>query len=98
MTLTPSQNRWSTEPLVDLLKLCDSDVPMLGDIYEGTDCILERIQELLEEKDTFFLGTIKYILISIWNKYKTPLHSLAYALNSKYYDEAYLAKFGGRRC
>ena len=26
------------DPLVNFLKLCDSDVPMLGDIYEGVDC------------------------------------------------------------
>jgi hypothetical protein len=44
------------EPLVDLLKLCDLDVPMLGDIYEGTDHMLERIQQLLEEKDPLLLA------------------------------------------
>ena len=70
---------------------------MLGDIYEGTDRMLKRIQELLEEKDPLLFGTIKDILINRWNKYNTPLHALAYALNPKYYDEAYLAKFGGRR-
>ena len=85
------------EPLVDLLRLCDSDVPMLGDIYEGTDRMLERIQELLEEKDPVLFGTIKDIIISRWNKYNTNLHALAYALNPKYYDEVYLAKFGGKR-
>lgn len=85
------------EPLVDLLKLCDSDVPMLGDIYEGTDRMLERIQQLLEEKDPVLFGTIKDIIISRWNKYNTPLHALSYALNPKYYDEAYLAKFQGKR-
>jgi len=43
------------EPLANLLKLCDSDVPMLGDIYEGIDYhMLERIQKILEEKDPFF--------------------------------------------
>ena len=81
------------EPLFDLLKLCDSDVPMLGDIYEGTDRMLERIQQILEEKDPVLFGTIKDIIISRWNKYNTPLHALSYALNPKYYDEAYLAKF-----
>jgi hypothetical protein len=59
------------EPLVDLLKLCDSDVPMLGDIYEGTNRMLKRIQELLEEKDPLLFGTIKNIIISRWNKYNT---------------------------
>ena len=39
------------EPLVDLLRLCDSDVPMLGQIYEGIDHMSKRIQQLLEEKD-----------------------------------------------
>ena len=85
------------EPLVDLLKLCDSDVPMLGDIYEGTDRMLERIQQILEEKDPVLFDTIKDIIISRWNKYNTNLHALAYALNPKYYDEVYLAKFGGKR-
>ena len=31
------------EPLVDLLRLCDSNVPMLGDIYAGIDRMLGRI-------------------------------------------------------
>ena len=85
------------EPLVDLLRLCDLDVPMLGDIYEGTDYMLERIQELLEEKDPVLFGAIKGIIISRWNKYNTNLHALAYALNPKCYDEVYLAKFEGKR-
>ena len=85
------------EPLVDLLKLCDLDVPILGDIYEGTGCMLERIQQLLKEKDPLLFATIKNIFISRWNNYNTPLHASTYALNRKYYDEAYLAKFGGKR-
>jgi hypothetical protein len=84
------------EPLIDLLKLCDLNVPMLGDSYEVTDHMLERIQQLLEE-DPLLFGTIKDIIISTWNKYNTPLHALVYALNPNYYDEVYLAKFGGRR-
>ena len=42
------------------------------------------------------MGTIKDIIVSRWNKYNTPLHVLSYALNPKYYDEVYLAKFGGK--
>jgi len=80
-----------------LLRLCDSDVPMLDDIYEGTDRMMEIIQELLEEKDPVLFGAIKDIIISRWNKYNTNLHALAYTLNPKYYDEVYLAKFGGKR-
>ena len=56
---------------------------MLGDIYEGTDCMLERIQQILEEKDPNVFSTIKYIIISRWNKYNNNLHALAYALNPK---------------
>lgn len=84
-------------PLVDLLRICDSNVPVLCYIYEATDRVLERIQQLFEEKDPLLIGAIKDIIISRWNKYNTNLHALAYSLNPKYYDEAYLAKFGGRR-
>ena len=71
------------EPLVDLLRLCDSDVPMLGDIYEGTDRMLERIQELLEEKGPVLFRAIKDIIISRRNKYNTNLTCFSLCLKSK---------------
>jgi hypothetical protein len=53
------------EPLVDLLRLFDLDVPMLGYISEGTD---------------HMYGIIKDIIITGSNKYNPHLHSLAYDL------------------
>jgi hypothetical protein len=56
---------------------------MLGEIFERIDRMLERFQQLLEEQDPLLYGIIKDIIISRWNKYNMPLHSLAYELKSK---------------
>ena len=65
------------EPSIDFLQLCGTNVPMSGNIYESTKCMLKRIHQVLEEQDPLLYGTIRDIIINSWNKCNNRLHSLA---------------------
>eukprot|EP01018_Ginkgo_biloba_P002109 Gb_06094 [translate_table: standard] len=41
------------EPIVSMIRITDTDTPYLGEVYEGTDSMVEKIREVirLEEKD-----------------------------------------------
>eukprot|EP01018_Ginkgo_biloba_P033873 Gb_14371 [translate_table: standard] len=78
-----------------MIRLTDTDTPCLGEVYEGMDSMLEKIREVirLEEKDESetFYNEIQDIIVKRWNKMTTPLHTLAYALNPRFYHEAILS-------
>eukprot|EP01018_Ginkgo_biloba_P039642 Gb_35452 [translate_table: standard] len=78
-----------------MIRLIDTDTPCLGEVYAGMDSMLEKIREVirLEEKDESetFYNEIQDIIVKRWNKMTTPLHTLAYALNPKFYHEDILS-------
>eukprot|EP01018_Ginkgo_biloba_P021703 Gb_13479 [translate_table: standard] len=78
-----------------MIRLTNSDTSCLGEVYEGMDSILEKIREVikLKEKDEseIFYNEIQDIIVKRWNKMTTPLHTLAYVLNSKFYHEDILS-------
>jgi hypothetical protein len=37
------------------------------------------------------------IIVTRWNGFNTPLHTLAHALNPKFYDEEFIALRNGKR-
>ena len=78
-----------TKPIVDLLRMFDTDMPNLGEVYEGIDSMIEKIRLVINAKendpDEFFYREVKDILTKRWNKMTTPFHLLAYAVNPKYY-------------
>eukprot|EP00253_Pinus_taeda_P014475 PITA_14475 len=78
-----------TKPIVDLLRMFDTDMPNLGEVYEGIDSMIEKIRLVINAKendpDEIFYREVNDILTKRWNKMTTPLHLLAYALNPKYY-------------
>eukprot|EP00253_Pinus_taeda_P003127 PITA_03127 len=78
-----------TKAIVDLLHMFHTDMPNLGEVYEGIDSMIEKIRLVINAKendpDEIFYGEVKDILTKRWNKMTTPLHLLAYALNPKYY-------------
>eukprot|EP01018_Ginkgo_biloba_P002712 Gb_02256 [translate_table: standard] len=83
------------EPIVSMIRLTDTDTPCLGEVYGGMDSMPEKIMEVirLEEKgesETFY-NEIQDIIVKRWNKMTTPLHTLAYALNPKFYHEDILS-------
>lgn len=66
------------------------DRPCLGEIYDVINSMLEKIKQVINEKeqdppDTFF-KQVQKIIFDKWNKMTTPLHLLAYALTLKYYS------------
>eukprot|EP00253_Pinus_taeda_P010583 PITA_10583 len=77
-----------TKPIIDLLHIFDTDMPNLGEVYEGIDSMIEKIRLVInaEENDPneFFYREVKDILTKRWNKMTTALHLLAYAVNPKY--------------
>ena len=82
-------------PIMDLLRMLDTDKPSLGEVYEGIDSMIEKIREVINAKeqdpDEAFYNKVKDILTKRWNKMTTPLHLLAYALNPKYYSAELLS-------
>eukprot|EP00253_Pinus_taeda_P030301 PITA_30301 len=78
-----------TKPIVDLLRMFDTNMPNLGDVCEGIDSMIEKIQLVINAKGNdlveFFYREVKDILTKRWNKMTTPLHLLAYEVNPKYY-------------
>ena len=86
------------EPIISLLRFADTDQPILGDVYEGWDSMIESMRAIIMENDFSEYGTsskslwttIQDILISRWDKNCTPLHYLAHSLNPKYYNNDWL--------
>lgn len=40
---------------------------------------------------------LRSIIVTRWNSFNTPLHTLAHALNPKFYDEEFIVKSKGKR-
>ena len=77
------------EPILTMIRVFDTDIPCLGEVYENIDSMLERIREIIKASgsDPFevFYNEIKDRVTKRWSKMTTPLHLLAYALHPKYY-------------
>eukprot|EP01018_Ginkgo_biloba_P011125 Gb_16417 [translate_table: standard] len=85
------------EFIISMIRLSDPDILCLGEVYEGMDSMLEKIKEVIrlekDENETFY-NEIKDIVVKRWNKMTTPLHTLAYSLNPKFYHEDILSILG----
>ncbi|XP_059069104.1 uncharacterized protein LOC131859411 [Cryptomeria japonica] len=84
-----------TEPIMSMIRYADTDRPCLGEIYDGMDCMVEKIKEVINRKEndpteTFF-KVVQKIVVDRWNKMTTPLHLLAFALTPKFYSAEMLA-------
>lgn len=82
-----------TELIMSMLRYTNMDRPCLGEIYDGIDSMIEKIKQVINEKEqdpqeTFF-KQVQKIINERWNKMTTPLHLLAYALTPKYYSSQY---------
>ena len=64
------------EPIISLLRFADTDHPILGDVYEGWDSMIESVKTIVMENDCTEYGTsseslwstIQDILISRWDR------------------------------
>eukprot|EP00253_Pinus_taeda_P002694 PITA_02694 len=93
------------DPIISLLRFADTDKPILGEVYEGWDSMIESVKSNIlqsecpeyETSPEAFCGTIHVILVSRWDKNCTPLHCLAHSLNPKYYSHEWLNGGPSRR-
>ncbi|KAF8412755.1 hypothetical protein HHK36_000725 [Tetracentron sinense] len=93
-----------SEPIVSMLRVADTDTPMLHLVYEKWDSMIEEIRKRVfrhEKKNTLtdeskFYDEMHEVLVRRWNKSSTPLHCLAHSLNPKYYSNEWLSEGIGR--
>ena len=85
-------------PIISLLRFADIDQPILGEVYEEWDSMIESVRSIILQSECLeyetspeaFFTTIQGILVSRWDKNCTPLHCLAHSLNPKYYSHEWL--------
>jgi hypothetical protein len=82
----------------------DTNKPFLGEIYDGMDTMVEKTMEIISQEapslyfvDVDFVELVRSIIVQRWNHFNTPLHTLAHALNPKFYDEDLIAQSNGKR-
>eukprot|EP00253_Pinus_taeda_P004215 PITA_04215 len=86
------------DPIISLLRVADTDKPILGEVYEGWDSMIDSMRSTIlqnecpeyETSPEALCDTIHDILVSKWDKIYTPLHCLAHSLNPKYYSQEWL--------
>jgi hypothetical protein len=93
-----------TSPTFELLRDADTDKPFLEEIYDGMDTMVEKTVEIITQEaptlffvEVDFVEHVRSIIVTRWNGFNTPLHTLAHALNPKFYDEEFIALSNGKR-
>lgn len=84
-----------TEPIYSVLRFSDGEGPKMGEIYERMDNMVGKIKDIMTQDDNphkHDYPQVEEIIMDRWEKMNTPLHSLAFALNPKYYDQRYIEK------
>eukprot|EP00253_Pinus_taeda_P026610 PITA_26610 len=66
--------------------------------------MIEKTMEIISQEspqllfvDDHFANLVKKIIIDRWNNFNTPLHTLAHALNPKFYNEELISQRNGKR-
>ncbi|KAL0005902.1 hypothetical protein SO802_013463 [Lithocarpus litseifolius] len=92
-----------TEPIYEMLRVADTDAPLLHKVYEMWDSMIENVKKEIyrhEGKEDYeespFHDVVHNILIERWTKNCTPLHCLAHSLNPKYYTSQWIEEVRGR--
>jgi hypothetical protein len=70
------------EHIISLLQFADTDKPILREVYEAWDSMIESMRTIILQNEfpgygtpaKIFFTTIQDILINRWNKNYTPLH------------------------
>jgi hypothetical protein len=77
------------------LRFSDGEGPKMGEIYERMDNMVGEIKDIMTQDDNphkLDYPEVEEIIMDRWEKMNIPLHSLAFALNPKYYDQRYIEK------
>lgn len=93
-----------TNPIYDMLREADTDIPTLHLIYDMWDTMVEKVKTSIyrldmkdfSEDSSFHLVVYK-ILVDKWNKSNTLIHYLAHSLNPRYYSREWLGDEASRR-
>lgn len=90
-----------TKPIFKMIKFCDQDGPLMGEVYEGMDNMLGEIKDSLNGCANFkeIYDMMENIVIKRWKMMHSPLHCLGFALTPRFYDSSYLTKLapGGEK-
>lgn len=93
-----------TTAAFELLRNADTNQPFVGEVYDGMDSMVEKTMEIISQEsqqilfvDDHFVDLVKKIIVDRWNNFNTPLHTLAHALNPKFYDEELIAQSNEKR-
>ena len=93
-----------TTPAFELLRDVDTGIPFLGEIYDGMDTMVEKTVEIITQEaptllfvDLDFAEHVRSIMVTRWNGFNTPLHTLVHALNPRFYDEDLIAQSNGKK-
>ncbi|XLU30028.1 hypothetical protein S245_066094, partial [Arachis hypogaea] len=91
-----SENWWQkidyiltfTNPIYDVLRSTDTDVPTLHLVHEMWDSMIKKVKSAIylyerkdEQESSSFYDVVHSILVQRWTKSSTPLHCLAHSLN-----------------
>ncbi|XP_022040534.1 uncharacterized protein LOC110943081 [Helianthus annuus] len=86
-----------TEPIYDMIRVCDTDKPCLHLVYEMWDSMIEKVKAEIYKKEklplsahSIFYDVVHQVLVARWTKNNTPLHCLAHSLNPIYYSDTWL--------
>ncbi|GAB2289937.1 hypothetical protein Dimus_038075 [Dionaea muscipula] len=80
-----------TKPIYKMLRFCDTDKAINGEVYEQMDTMLGNIKDILAA-DPVVYYLVHNIVVERWNKMNIPLHCLAYILVPKYYTHSWLSQ------
>ncbi|XP_058189011.1 uncharacterized protein LOC131306645 [Rhododendron vialii] len=80
-----------TKPIYKMLRFCDTDQAIIGEVYEQMYTMLWKLKDILVT-DPVVYNLVHQIVVERWDRMNIPLHCLAYVLVPKYYTHSWLSK------
>eukprot|EP00253_Pinus_taeda_P002041 PITA_02041 len=81
-----------TKPIYHMIRLADTDKPVICEVYEKMDTMLGQIKDIVHNNDPNLYKLIHDCVCVRWDKLNVPLHCLAYILMPKYYSTSWLGQ------
>ncbi|KAL7225591.1 hypothetical protein ACSBR1_020873 [Camellia fascicularis] len=81
-----------TKPIYKLIRFCDKDGPLMGEIYERMDNMLGEIKDVYKNnKHSDAYTQIETIVLGRWEKMNVSMHCLEFSLSPQFYDYTYVS-------